>query len=217
MIQSIEHLENEIATLADRQIKLSARELELMCRDQTLCSNEDFEPNGFYGNSFIMKAYAGVDQNMGLSAILPHGVCLTYRPWMVEINHRIKLLLCHSELQALNYQNYSKEKLVIPVGAPYLYASRLVSRYAAHKQTKNRSMIVFPAHSTHHLTAEFNSDQWLDILKEIRKNTEVNVCLYWRDVQLGRHIKYINDYKNDNLVTYLAEQMGVRIEKLSPV
>lgn len=200
-------IEERIVQVCNSEHKLTVRELEDLCLEKQHSPVEQFVPNCFYGNSFILKAYACLDQAMSLPLVLPHGVNLSHEPWQIELNSVNDLLLCHSDIQAIDYREISDKKRVIPIGAPYLYASRLVSRYGHYRKRNEGSMIVFPAHSTHHLTAEFQEDQLMALLKEISKNSEVIICLYWRDIQLGRHHRYIREGFDVTTCGHMYEEM----------
>lgn len=87
---------------------------------------------------------------------------------------------------------------IITIG-PYIhYANCLMSDLEISKWKKERgkTLLVFPAHSIDRITAEYEiSDfiQWINNFSRLHKFKCVIVCLYWRDIILGRDIPYINN------------------------
>ncbi len=182
--------DDELMPLAN-EAGMSAAELEALCSERQPSFREPFEPNSFYGNGFILKSWAGINPDHPLEVIVTHGVNLSTVPWDVELNHPYQKILCHSDIQSHEYTGAGSRKKVIPVGAPYLYASRLVAGGALQPSRNLRSVLAFPAHSTHFLTAGFEMDEWISFLRALLEFRPVTVCLYWRDVQLGHHKRYM--------------------------
>lgn len=168
---------------------MDASQLERLANDHASPGIDPFEPNHFYGNSHVLKLFSGIDVHRPVDRIVIHGVNLSRVPWDVEEGHEIDTILCHSNLQA---RDYKSGKVVVPIGAPYYYASRIITNYCPSILPKANGVIVFPAHSTDHLKAVYQEEEWFNILNQLRNYNDLTVCLYWKDIQLGRHKQYLD-------------------------
>ncbi len=168
---------------------MDANQIELLSKDIPVPNIDPFEPNHFYGNSHVLKYFSGVDIIQPVERIMPHGVHLGRKRWHVEEDHKIDTILCHSKIQA---RDYKPGKTMIPIGAPYLYASRTLNNHCSSILPKANGVIVFPAHSTTQLKVLYPEDYWFTVLGQIRPFYDITICLYWKDVQLGRHKKYLD-------------------------
>lgn len=172
-------------------LNMSEKDLVALTEERPVRSVDQFEPNAFYGNSHVLKMFAGVEPGFSLDRIIPHGVNLSREPWDVEISHPVKTILCHSEAQGRDYPESGFHKAVVPIGAPYYYASRLVNMVLPSIKRNPHGIVVFPAHSTHQLTANYEQSEWFMALGHLKEFYDVTICLYWRDIQLGYHKPYL--------------------------
>ena len=168
---------------------MDANQIELLSKDIPSPNIDPFEPNHFYGNSHVLKFFSGVDVNQPVERIMPHGVNLGRQPWDIEEGYKIDTILCHSKIQA---RDYKSDKTILPIGAPYYYASRAINNYCSSVLPRANGVIVFPAHSTDHLKAVYQEEDWFSALNQVRSFYDITICLYWKDVQLGRHKKYLD-------------------------
>lgn len=84
---------------------------------------------------------------------------------------------------------------ILKVG-PYIhYAKPLLTEiyHAQLKEELGRILLVFPFHSIDGVLSDFDSEEFLAIIDEKRKGFDtVMVCLYFKDILLGRNKKYID-------------------------
>ena len=168
----------------------TASELARLCADRPLRTIETFTPNDFYGNATVMKLYAGLPAEFVIRAIIPHGAKVASKIWEPELRHPLETLLVYSEDQRTLYRRSTKKKLEL-IGAPFFYAARLIEAELEQLRQNAQGTLVFPCHSTHHLTAHYDQDGFIEFLQGLPEAMHpIRVCLYWRDAQLGRHEAY---------------------------
>jgi len=86
-------------------------------------------------------------------------------------------------------------KATLKIG-PYIhYAKELLSEYEYRdlKEKNGKILLVFPFHSIDGVFSDFDSTEFLEIIEEKRKGFDtVIVCLYFKDIQLGRAKEYVD-------------------------
>ncbi len=84
-------------------------------------------------------------------------------------------------------------KVVFAIGPFIHYASSLLSKKQIQSEKKRlgKSILFFPAHSTPVIGMEFDINFLIKQIKKISKNYQtVRICLYWKDVLMGRDKVY---------------------------
>lgn len=77
---------------------------------------------------------------------------------------------------------------IFSIGAPFFYSHSLLTneQIAAEKKRLGHNLLAFPLHSTYLWDMNYNPDNFLNLLKELRSQFDsIRVCLYWKDVQRG--------------------------------
>lgn len=166
--------------------------LEHLCAERPLRTSESFPGNDFYGLAAVVKRYCGMPAEAPLPGILPHGAKVASRLWQEELDHPLSHLLLWSEQQRRIYAPATAKPIQV-IGSPYLYAARLIEPELTALRRQARGTLVFPTHSTHHLTAQYDEQALIAHVAALPKSFRpVTLCLYWRDVQLGRHLPWIH-------------------------
>jgi len=175
----------------DGQELLSARDawnaqddLSALCADRPLRSDEIFHPNSFYGFDQVVKRYADLAASYSLKAVIPHGTVIDPGfVWRAEQDAPVPAVICW-EPQRRPVYKAAGGKIVLAGAAPYLYLTRLLATKAPQRRA---GTLAFPSHSTHHVDDEADYEHLahrLSILPD--RLSPVTVCLYWRDLHLGR-------------------------------
>lgn len=174
------------------KVEMNAAALELLAADRKENTVEAFTPNDFYGHASLLKRYCELPEDYVIRGVLPHGPCISSKIWEVEKNHPFRARFLLSQTQREVYRSQSSKDLYV-IGSPLLYAAKLLAKEVAELRENAQGTIVFPAHSTHHITSEFDHEGFINGLKQVAETDHpVTVCLYWRDIQLGRHHEYLN-------------------------
>ena len=145
--------------------------------------HEIFGPNSWYGGAAVLKKYSG--WKLPLPMVIPHGVVFsTNFLWEAENESGLPAVHCFPEFRRNAY--LASKKLRFILGAsPWLYLLKMSS----HASCKRRGTVAFPSHSTHHVSVKTDDKAYANYLKGLPKKFKpVRVCMYWRDLELGRHV-----------------------------
>lgn len=165
--------------------------LEKLAAECSESTSEIFTPNDFYGHAHILKTYCEINQEISLPGIYPHGISIRNDSWEAELKHPMPFLLLKSKLQSVVYSQYCDKPSWI-IGAPNYYAVRLIEDELKEIQSNAKGTLILPIHSTHHLTNNYDFNEFVKYLKglpEIHK--PLTICLGWRDIQLKKHERYL--------------------------
>lgn len=165
-------------------------ELLALSRDRRLVTCELHEANEFYGHATLLKAYADLPPNRSLKAVVEHGPPTAGRSlWDFDIQSRLPVVLCASARRAREFaERLPAHKEALPIGPGLAY---LPGGLNAPVEPGERRLLVFPLHSSHHFTVDFDVDAFgAAVEHEAAGFDSVEVCLYWRDVLRGEASHY---------------------------
>lgn len=148
-------------------------------------TDEIFRPNAWYGFAAVVKQYSRWP--FPLPFVVPHGVDLSKKTiWLNEIENELPAIFYFPIWRRLAYKNASKKRKILIKGcSPYLLINK------SKIKRKLNTLVVFPTHSTHHITVRCNDAKYVNQLVKLKKNfSDIAVCLYWRDIELGRNKEY---------------------------
>ena len=144
----------------------------------------------------ILKEYANFPLDENIHAFFEHGIIFTdfmstsfrnheYLPSIVASKYRKNVLK--------KEKYYSK---VYTIG-PYIhYANSLLKEdeLKAEKERLGKTLLVFPNHSVDGLIIDFDYNTFIQKINEISKDFDsVRICMYYKDVLLGRAKPYKNE------------------------
>lgn len=102
-------------------------------------------------------------------------------------------ILTFSDYREKYISNEYPLKHILKVG-PYIhYAKELLAEYEYRdlKEKNGKILLVFPFHSIDGVFSDFDSNEFIEIIEQKRKGFDtVFVCLYFKDIQLGRAKAY---------------------------
>src|SRR6266545_7725414 len=157
-------------------------DLRELCRDRPLVTPELHTPNDFYGHAHWIKRYCGLPAKRSLKAALEHAVFLNDSHWDVDLRTRMALFLCATTDHAAEHQQRTARR-ALAIGPLLFYVP---GSEPAEPASPDDHLVVFPAHCTHWVDAEFDTDEFARRLEILRgEYRRLSICLYWRDVQLG--------------------------------
>jgi hypothetical protein len=169
---------------------MRVEELERLASERPLVTAELHPPNDYYGHATLLKRYAMLPPKRPLKVAIEHGVAIVEQIWEVDLQTRMPLFLCAASRRADSYNALADGgRHAEAVGPMIAYAA---SDGSMPKEAGSRRLVVFPAHSTHHIEAVYDVADFAARLEPYRSEwDEIQVCLYWRDVVLGTHRPYI--------------------------
>ena len=174
-------------TLKDQQ------NLDNLCRDRPLKTNEICAANSFYGIDSILKYYCGLSNSYVLKVVYPHGSRSDDYIWKYEIDSPLPAIVAYTqtyyELLVEANQDIILPKKVYFSAFPFLYAIKLLNDFP---KPNRIGTIFFPTHSTHHFTATVDFEGLADKLVKLDSQYQpVTVCMYWKDFILESHLPFL--------------------------
>lgn len=163
-----------------------------LAKDRDLLTPELFTPNDFYGHAAVLKQYCGLNRDVSLKASIEHALFFNDYAWEVELQCDLPAILVTSSLRFAPLRKRTK-KAIFAIGPLILYAPHALSSETldAERKRLGKSLLVMPSHSTHHITAQYDINGYRRYLERAgREFDSVRVCLYWKDVLLGRDVPY---------------------------
>ena len=159
-------------------------QLRRLARPRRLLTRELHPFNAFYGHAEILRRYAGIAGSRPLKAALEHGPTFFQNVDDPDLATRLPRYFCAAPGQACFFEEHAFHRpRAVAIGAPILYARAL----APPQPPADRRLVFFDAHSSHYATSRYDVAATAVRLEELRTEfDEVVVCLYWRDVLLGR-------------------------------
>lgn len=155
-----------------------------------------FYPNEiqFYGFNQVISKYIGLS-NLKSKITNEHG--FIFSSFVSEKYIKGDIVFTFSDYREKYLQKkYSDGLNVIKIG-PYIhYADSLLSIEEKDKIKKEmgKTLLVFPFHSIDGVLSSFDTDFFIKNIDKYKIEKEfdsVLVCLYWKDIQIGRAEKYI--------------------------
>jgi hypothetical protein len=174
--------------------RLGVNTFNRLCEDASKPNIEIFKPNHFYGHANTLKKYAHYPLKKPLKAVIQHGYNFLDENFIFggEMEADAPVFFPPNRERADLYHEASGGKPAIPIGAPFLYAQKLLDQHPELATSPNQQgTIVFPVHSTRVIQASFNHQGYAEQLNNLPQAFKpISVCLYWRDYQNGSHIPY---------------------------
>ncbi|MEG6548824.1 hypothetical protein V6C53_01125 [Desulfocurvibacter africanus] len=179
--------------------KLAGNVSDPLVTAEIQCSND------FYGHAYTLKKHCLVENNYQIKAVIEHGARISQDMWDHEVQAPLPGYLVMGVERARQVSSIT-DKLVTTIG-PYIHYAPSSLESEAFKNEKKRlgkTLLVFPAHSTHWINVEFDIKFFLDIIKRYAKDyNSVVVCLYWKDILLN----YDEIYRAEGFDCFTAGHM----------
>lgn len=149
--------------------------------------------NDFYYNAYHIKKYCGLPAMCFLKTSIEHGVRFDKDGvWQPEIDHIFKNVMTFGAYRKEILEKLT-DKNIIEIGPYIAYAKPSYSdlQIANIRKKNGRTLTVFPSHSTTHVDMQFDINQLIKEIKRVGKQFDnIQVCLYWKDIILGKHKQY---------------------------
>lgn len=144
---------------------------------------EEFSQNSLYGISKTIKQYAGIQPKKKLLAPIEHG-CYLDDSGAPDDDPFARAIITFSEFRKEVISKYTERK-VLPIG-PYIHYAELIDIEILkdYKKKLGKTLLFFPAHSTHLIKTSFNHLQAIEWLRRVAKDHQfesVLICFYWKD------------------------------------
>jgi hypothetical protein len=167
---------------------LDAAQLRSLAAERPNRTLEIHPFNAFYGHDRILKRYAGWPEDTPLAVAIEHGFVIDETVSAIERRLALPVHLTQSHYRADVVGQAIPGVEAVPIGPMIRYVQALQPPAPA---PTRRRLVLFPAHSVHTMDAAYDVGEFLGRTAEYRRDfDETVVCLYWRDVLLGRDAVY---------------------------
>ncbi len=166
--------------------------LHALSEEREPVTSELYSPNDFYGNAHALKAYLGKPEGYAVKAAMEHSAELGHGNWMLNVQAPLPAVISMSPYRHAFIRPHT-DKPLYAVGPYVHYAPHALSgeQLAFERKRLGRSLLAFPAHSTHYVTCEHSVDQFCAVLHRLGRDFDtVRVCMYWKDVLNGTAAEY---------------------------
>jgi hypothetical protein len=137
-----------------------------------------------YSFGKILRNYGIYPNFLPLYVTTDHGPSQSDEPTMAELNYSHFAHFYHSERLVEKFKKRSNKKCYTLI-SPYVWYRR--KKKIIHSE-KAKGTIVFPTHSTHHISIEKNWNEYIAKLLELpSKYHPISACIYFLDVKKGLH------------------------------
>lgn len=160
-----------------------------LARARRLVTRELYPFNAFYGHAHLLRMYARVTDSSPVKAAIEHGTTFLPNPIDPDLATHLPRYFCAAAGQARFFEEHALHGArAVAIGAPILYARALAP---LEQSAPGRRLVFFDAHSSDYATAKYDVAATASRLGELRGDfDDIVVCLYWRDVLLGRDQLY---------------------------
>lgn len=197
----IRYIKNKILSvnlfIYDLEIKKREKydifEYRKLSADMNLYTKE-YGYNGFYGLADIVKKVLGIPDEEVLNGAIEHGIVLGNG--LTEVDTKPDIIYAFGIKRKLFLEQIFKKKHIYSLGPYIQYVDSFYSfqELKTIKDTLGKTLLVFHSHSTPHIRAQFEVDEFIQEIDRIKKAKEfktVLVCMYWKDVLNGLDEKFL--------------------------
>lgn len=184
--------------LFDKEIKkrskLPLTDIENLSKHINMFSpytNEIQPVNDWYSHATILKKFLGLPQNYQFKFIIEHGTYFSDQVADIELESDLPSFVTYSEYRAKILKKYRSHTYAI--GPLIHYAAHYLTLDELKKEKKRlgKTLLFFPSHSLIGLTNEYDMEWSYKKIRAISRGFDtIRVCIYWRDVLLGKHKFY---------------------------
>lgn len=145
-------------------------------------SVDEYQQNTYYGLSNVIKRYANISLQRKLMATIEHGLYLSDAVWKADLSPSAIGIITFSQYRKKIISKYTDKK-IFPIG-PYIHYANLIDaeKLKELKRKLGKTLLFFPAHSSHWIEAQFNHLKTIEVLKNLSTSFDsILVCFYWKD------------------------------------
>lgn len=175
---------------------LPSTDIELLSKHLNMFSpfTRELQPvNDWYGHAKILKKFLGLSQSYQFKFIIEHGTYFSNQVADIELELDLPSFLTYSPFRAQALKQYKAYTYAI---GPFIhYAEHFLTMKQLEREKKRlgKTILFFPSHSLIGLNNEYDMEWSYKKIKALSKDFDtIRVCIYWRDVLLGKHKFYLN-------------------------
>lgn len=169
----------------EKRKRYSVFDYQQLAEDMPLLTRE-YGCNAFYGLADIIKQAMGLPPDEPVDGIIEHGLCIPQDSTVEMVDHKKNVYVMGIFRQKF-LQKMFPEKKIYSIGPYIQYVDSFYSEswIQNKKRELGKTLLVFPSHSTHYSTMDFDVGLLIDEIEKVRLHNgfqSVLVCLYWKDI-----------------------------------
>lgn len=156
-------------------------------------TNEIHSPNDWYGHAANLKKFLGLPKEYLFKFSLEHGLYLSDQVDKLDIEADLPTILTYSSYRMDILKKY--RRYVFAIGPFIHYAESMLNKQEVERehQKNGKTLLFFPAHSTPVIGINYDVKNLCRQIRKIGRGFDkIRVCIYWKDVLLGKHLYYLN-------------------------
>lgn len=147
--------------------------------------------NDWYGHAKVLKKFIGLPADYQFKFNLEHGTYLSEQIAEVELESNLPSFVTYSPYRVNAFKKISKHAYAI---GPFIHYARSYlseTKLRNEKKRLGKTLLFFPSHAIIGSEEGYDMDWSYKRIKEISKGFDtIRVCVYWKDVLLGKHKYY---------------------------
>lgn len=147
--------------------------------------------NDWYGHAVTLKKFLGLPEAYQFKFIIEHGMYFSEQVADIELESDLPSFMTYSPYRAKILKKIKKKAFAI---GPFIhYANHYLSEEQLEEEKKRlgKTILFFPFHSLLDINHQYNMDLSYKKIKSLAKDYKtVRVCMYWKDVLLGKQEYY---------------------------
>lgn len=154
-------------------------------------TNELQPVNNWYGHATTLKKFLGLSNNYQFKFIIEHGTYFSDQIADIELESNLPTFITYSPFRVEVLKKHRSH--AFSIGPLIHYASHHLTKQQLDMEKKRlgKTILFFPSHSLIGLNNEYNMEWSYQKIKAISRSFDTTrVCIYWRDVLLGKHKFY---------------------------
>lgn len=157
-------------------------------------SNELHKPNDWYGHAKIFKKFLALSSNYKFKFIIEHGTYLNDEVATIDLETNLPSFVTYSQNRVNVLKKFRNSAFSIGPFINYALDFLPTEKFAEEKRRLDKSLLVFPMHSTMDTNFNFNVIKLCKMIAKLGKGFKtIRICLYWTDVLKG-HYKIYQDF-----------------------
>jgi len=185
----------KIIIISKKRLKLYLYDYKQIAKPmKKFFSNEIWFYNEVYGFSYVLKKYAGYNDNYKLKLIASHGV--RYRKFTGvgfswEFAQNAPMIFTNSDFAVELIKDFvDKGVKIIPGSLQILYADKIIDNkiFKNEKQKLGKNLLIFPAHTDGISHSLYDFNNFINEIERIKLKycfDSITICLFWRDIARG--------------------------------
>lgn len=192
VITEKEKLYNYTLTLAQRQT-IKMQDVKKLSEDIPLdwidLISTGYSETNYYGDFSTLLSYCDLDfmRLPPKKFSIQHGYVFDMFSW--EKNKLNIINFVWSDAVKKLYLEYgASSNNIFTIGAPFFYSHPILNKIdiESEKRRLGKNLLAFPLHSTHFMDTNYNPNNFINILKGLKKQFDsIRICLYWKDIIRG--------------------------------